>query len=608
MKIRAAIMATLINFVVCALLLTVCSATASNLQNEIIEEECKLTCRLSTEMLDSAAFQDDPGEYLSGIAEEGGMLVAYFRSDKSVAYQSFSYDAVLPTEKEWAEDTTGGACAFRRTNAEGTKLICASMSLSDGSVLCYGKAARGWTQSLGDYLWVFVLIIAANLVAQFVIIYRTVGLSDTLLDSVMKVMEDFTEGNFESRIPAVSVASMRVAAQYNATLARVQDRVFRQQRRNRVVGQMLNQMRNGLITVNREMCVSFVASSTGELFGMPLNDVEGSSLSSIFQNEELEKLFQEAMNSGTGNVCTGSVDGKRPDGGNRPLRVYASAMYHEGKCTGAMAVIEDVTEIRKLEQLRTDFAANVSHEMKTPLTSIKGFVETLQAGAVDNPEMARKFLDIIMLEADRLTRLINDILSITKLESGEEHVEIKRIALDRAVMEVCDLLRIHASEKEVQLIAKPNPEPTYVMGNPDRVKQLLINLIENGIKYNKTGGNVTVKVMEDNGGNVNLIIADTGIGIKEEHLPRLFERFYRVDKGRSRAMGGTGLGLAIVKHIVKTMDGLIEVNSKYGEGTEFLITLPAAPEEIAEETAEETSEEIEGEITEETTEETTTEE
>ena len=128
--------------------------------------------------------------------------------------------------------------------------------------------------------------------------------------------------------------------------------------------------------------------------------------------------------------------------------------------------------------------------MKTPLTSIKGFVETLQAGAIDNPEMARKFLDIIMLEADRLTRLINDILSITKLESGEEEVEIKRIALDRAVMEVCDLLRIHASEKEVQLIAKPNPEPTYVMGNPDRVKQLLINLIENGIKYNVPGGSL----------------------------------------------------------------------------------------------------------------------
>ena len=171
----------------------------------------------------------------------------------------------------------------------------------------------------------------------------------------------------------------------------------------------------------------------------------------------------------------------------------------------------------ELEQLRTDFAANVSHEMKTPLTSIKGFVETLQAGAIDNPTMARKFLDIIMIEADRLTRLINDILSITKLESGDEEVEIKPIALDKAVMEVCELLKIHAQEKEVRLIAAPNEKPAYVMGNPDRVKQLLINLIENGIKYNKTGGSVSIKVFEDKA-NVNLIIADTGIGIKEEHL------------------------------------------------------------------------------------------
>ena len=216
--------------------------------------------------------------------------------------------------------------------------------------------------------------------------------------------------------------------------------------------------------------------------------------------------------------------------------------------------------------------------MKTPLTSIKGFVETLQAGAVDNPEMARKFLNIIMIEADRLTRLINDILSITKMESGNENVEIKKIALDRAVMEVCDLLKIHADEKEVKVYASPNETPSFIMGNPDRVKQLLINLIENAIKYNKVGGTVTVKVIEDEK-QIYLSVSDTGIGVKEEHLNRLFERFYRVDKGRSRAMGGTGLGLAIVKHIVNSMGGFIEVSSKYGEGTEFLITLLKAEEE-----------------------------
>ena len=254
-------------------------------------------------------------------------------------------------------------------------------------------------------------------------------------------------------------------------------------------------------------------------------------------------------------------------------------MFSEGKCTGALVVVEDITEIRNLEQVRTDFAANVSHEMKTPLTSIKGFIETLQAGAIDNPETARRFLGIMELEADRLNRLINDILSITKLESGNDSVEIKRLNLMDVIKYVAlTLLKPQAESKEVTVTVH-NPEtPVWVMGNRDRVQQLILNIVENGIKYNKTGGKVDITVIEDTD-SYHLIIADTGIGIKEEHLSRLFERFYRVDKGRSREMGGTGLGLAICKHIVNTMNGYIEVNSKYGEGTEFLVTLPKAPEE-----------------------------
>jgi len=248
---------------------------------------------------------------------------------------------------------------------------------------------------------------------------------------------------------------------------------------------------------------------------------------------------------------------------------------------GALAIVEDITELRRLEQVRTDFAANVSHELKTPLTSIRGFVETLQAGAIDNPEMAHKFLNIIMMETERLTRLINDILSISKLESGDDEVAIERIRLDKKAQDVCDMLSIHAQEKQVTVNCATGNTPVYIMGNPDRVEQLLINLTENAIKYNEPGGSVTVQVFA-NDKEANVTISDTGIGIAEENLPRLFERFYRVDKGRSRQMGGTGLGLAIVKHIVRSMDGEIEVHSKLGEGTEFLVTLPLAPKENSE--------------------------
>lgn len=578
MRLRAALIATLLNVIVCSLLIAACTITAANIQNNFIEEEMRIICRLTGDLSEKSEFQDAPLEYLNGISEEGNILFAYFEKDGTVAYKNSKFDFSIPFETEKSH-SSGDHKTVKIKNEFSEKFICVSKELNDGTSVMFAKKSVIAAEAMGSFLWVMILIVIGALITQFVIIYRCVAKSDNMVDSIMRVLEDFTEGKFDSRIKGAVAGSQTVAAKYNATLNRVQDRVFRQQRKNRIFGQVINQMKTGIITVDNDLMVGFTTNMTGDLFGVDTTDAENQHIGNVFNNEELEKALTEAMGSNTGNMYVKEIEGRTPAGGVRPLRIYASALYREGKTAGVIAVIEDITEIRKLEQLRTDFAANVSHEMKTPLTSIKGFVETLQAGAIDNPEMARKFLNIIMIEADRLTRLINDILSITKMESGNENVEIKKIALDRAVMEVCDLLKIHADEKEVKVYASPNETPSFIMGNPDRVKQLLINLIENAIKYNKVGGTVTVKVIEDEK-QIYLSVSDTGIGVKEEHLNRLFERFYRVDKGRSRAMGGTGLGLAIVKHIVNSMGGFIEVSSKYGEGTEFLITLSKAEEEV----------------------------
>ena len=297
-------------------------------------------------------------------------------------------------------------------------------------------------------------------------------------------------------------------------------------------------------------------------------------LNQASRDVKLDAAFREAM--GQDGVYTTEVAVRTGMGrAHMPVRLYMTPMTKDGAVVGAVALVEDITELRRLEQVRTDFAANVSHELKTPLTSIKGFVETLQNGAISNPETAQKFLKIIMLEADRLTRLINDILSISKLESGSDNPPREYIRLDKMANEISEMLSILASEKDVTIHSRENAEPSYVHGNADQMEQMLINLIENAIKYNKHGGSVNVSVF-NNEKTVNLLISDTGIGIPEEHLPRLFERFYRVDKGRSRSMGGTGLGLAIVKHIASNMGAMIEVHSKFGEGTEFLITFPSA--------------------------------
>ena len=572
---RVAVTATLLNLLVCIVLVFVSTYNAARLQNELITEELTVTCRLSAQMLDSAAFVNTREEFLADAAEKGGMTVAFLEADGTVAYRNFDDDLTQwPTldEEELLEESS----EIKRSSGE--KSILVHFDLSDGCSIAFAKRVVTMGEVLSGHIWQLIPIVIVCLALQFFIVYRYVRRTEKLTNRLMNVLEDFSEGNYSSRITDVTGFEARQAARYNATLGRVQDKVFSQVRKNRVVGQMLNQMHNGLLTVDTNRVITFVTGNTGVLFNLDMKEAVGRNISEVFDNEQMDKVFSDAIAGGTGNVLTAETEVIGQSGAVRPLRMYTSTMSAEGKCTGALMVIEDITEIRKLEQIRTDFAANVSHEMKTPLTSIKGFIETLQAGAIEKPEMARKFLDIMMVEAERLTRLINDILSITKLESGSENVEITRIDLTSIIRYVTGpLLRPQAEAGEVTIITRNCDEPAVVMGNKDRVQQLILNLVENGVKYNKKGGTVTVTIQQDKE-NINLIVADTGIGIKEEHLERLFERFYRVDKGRSREKGGTGLGLAICKHIVNTMNGYIEVNSKYDVGTEFLVTLPKAPD------------------------------
>jgi len=238
---------------------------------------------------------------------------------------------------------------------------------------------------------------------------------------------------------------------------------------------------------------------------------------------------------------------------------------------GYIIVIHDITDIKHLERIRTDFVANVSHELKTPLTSIRGFAETLRNG-VEDPEVVESFLGIILEESERLQSLINDILSLSEIES-------KKVAYDEefevhsCFEEVVLMLEPQAAEKRQSLTLEKAGEPIYLYGNRNKFKQMLINLIENGIKYTPEAGAVRISTKRVDG-LLEFKVADNGIGIPKESLGRIFERFYRVDKARSREMGGTGLGLSIVKHIVQTFQGKIEVDSTLGVGTTIRITCP----------------------------------
>ena len=581
MKTRVATIVTLLTLLVLGfLLIQSCSIFAED-QNAADRDMLYVVCQTAGTALEGETSEGLVAVFDAVYERDAELIGAYYQADGTIIHALTRQNVALTdTDIQYADPE--GTQIYSREISKGNEANCAIYQFKDGAFLLFCKAqATGLDVMLGNHMIICFAAIAVILLVYMVVTLRTLSREEKMIRRVMLALDNFSDGRFDSRIEPLQGKKQEVQ-EYNAIIARIQDRVFKQASRNHALNVVMNQMQNGIIAVDHELNVILVTPVAKKLLGI-VGNPEGRFVSETSKDVKLEDVFNEAMRQG--GVYTNEVAARTTVGrGHRPLRLYVSPMRNEGQIVGALAIVEDITEIRRLEQVRTDFAANVSHELKTPLTSIRGFVETLQAGAIDNPPMAHKFLKIIMSETERLTRLINDILSISKLESGDDEVTTERLNLNKMTRDVVDILEIHAEEKQVTVNCNMSNEPVCIIGNNDRVKQLLINLIENAIKYNKPGGSVTVQVFS-NGQEANVTISDTGIGIPEESLPRVFERFYRVDKGRSRQMGGTGLGLAIVKHIVRSMGGEIEVHSKYGEGTEFLVTLPlASPMEPEKET------------------------
>jgi PAS domain S-box len=257
----------------------------------------------------------------------------------------------------------------------------------------------------------------------------------------------------------------------------------------------------------------------------------------------------------------------------RWLQVNGAGIFNgNGQRHGTILVFHDLTRLKQLESARKEFVANVSHELRTPLSLIKGYVETLLDGAKDNPEVAAKFLQTIERNADRLKLLIEDLLTISELESGRVKLNLQMVALRPAVDKVLDDLKVRAGARNMNLFNR-TPEVS-LRADSNRLEQVLGNLIDNAIKYGRPNGNVTVSANTSGDGYAEILVADDGPGIPRESLERIFERFYRVDKARSREQGGTGLGLSIVKHIVQTHGGKVWAKSELGRGATFYFTVP----------------------------------
>jgi two-component system phosphate regulon sensor histidine kinase PhoR len=333
---------------------------------------------------------------------------------------------------------------------------------------------------------------------------------------------------------------------------------------------ILTSMSEGVVATEITGRISLINPAAAELFSLTPGAGVGEFPYKVFPNSELGDIFHQIYVKGYSLQKEITWPGEPEKTFNLRLAPIRDDLNEEIR--GVVAVIGDVTKIRQLESMRRDFVANVSHELKTPLTSIKGFLETLLDGALEDRETTLKFLSIIFQETERLNNLIHDLLDISKLESGQMDVKRKPVKLQKLVENVLTALEKLISAKNLTLIRELRVETLW--GDEALLQEVVINLLDNAIKYTPEGGVIRIG-SQQNAAGASFYVEDTGIGIPKESLPRLFERFYRVDKGRSREMGGTGLGLAIVKHIIERHGGKIKVTSELGKGSRFSFTIPA---------------------------------
>ena len=334
-----------------------------------------------------------------------------------------------------------------------------------------------------------------------------------------------------------------------------------------VLQKILDTTREGVIVVDADMRVAHCNVPAAVAFGRDDIDIETRRLSEVIRDLDLHEAFRKAMER----QISSDVRLELTRAGNRKFDVHVAPIeLNEAKF--GIGFFYETTQIDRLEMVRQEFLSNISHELRTPLTSILAFVETLESGGIDDKENNTHFLNIIRRNAERMHSLITDILELSLIESGNVAVEIREVKLQTAVQDVFSALSAKAKDRDIAL-KNDVSETAIVSADTVRLEQMLTNLVDNAIKFNRQGGKVTVGFYTSDGRGV-ISVSDTGEGILPEHSQRIFERFYRADRARSREIGGTGLGLAIVKHLARLHGGEVFVNSILGTGTTFRIDLP----------------------------------
>ncbi len=392
------------------------------------------------------------------------------------------------------------------------------------------------------------------------------------IEQMKKSAEHFANGDLSHRLTPPQTEEMGgLADAMNQMAAQLNDRIETIIRQRNQLETVLASMLEGVIAIDTEERIVSINQTAARLFEKEPADCQGKSIQEIIRSPALQQFIRAAIS----NTNPTEEDITVFQNEERVIGVKGSPIFDANQDQiGTLVVFHDVTQLRRLENMRRDFVANVSHEIKTPLTAIKGFVETLQQGKVEKKQEKERFLGIIQKHVDRLDAIIEDLLALSRIEQEDDKKEIQfeSVKIADVFQAAIQLCRPKAEKQNIHINLDCEKDTTALL-DPALIEQAVVNLLDNAIKFSEPGSTIHVK-SHHQGNEMILSVQDQGIGIAQKHLPRLFERFYRVDKARSRSMGGTGLGLAIVKHIAQAHGGHVTVDSKLGEGSHFSIHIP----------------------------------
>jgi len=529
-----------------------------------LKDKLQINNNMIISLLQSNNLRDHEKFFMENLAHSE-LRVTYVDKIGKVIYDSSVNGEIMENHNKRQEIVearkSGSGFSIRYSTSTEKNMMYFATAFNDGFIIRSSMPLK-IVNGLGSKYFKFYII--AIIFSALMSIWFSLKLSYIIVKPITDlsfITSRISKGEFHRRARIVSDGEIgQLAKNFNEMADKLEFTLNEVTDKQNRLEAILQSMDSGVIAVDRKNRVIMINPYAKKMFGVN-KDIIGQNLLDNIRDFQLEDIFRQSDDDYKEIKITWPQA--------RELRIKTADIINRSEHIGTVAVVQDITEVKKLETMRTQFVANVSHELKTPLTSIKGFAETLKY--VDDAETKDKFLNIINEEAERLTRLITDILILSHIEQQKE-VKNENINVNKIVVDVYNLMINIADAKGIKLTIEQQNIKT-LMGDDDRFKQMLINLVGNAINYSETGDSVFIGT-ESFDDKFILRVVDTGVGIAKDQIPRIFERFYRVDKARSRSNGGTGLGLAIVKHIVLQLNGKIYVESELGKGSKFIIEIP----------------------------------